>query len=95
MEHNDDKSKRLRTDEEMLRKILTRECGECETDEFAADELELIGLSDYEEEAKRNQYPQSEEFAEDAGEIGESEYFSTANYTMIPTDEDAVNCQGS
>ncbi|MDE6398556.1 MAG: hypothetical protein K2L51_04470 [Clostridiales bacterium] len=95
MNHNDDKSKRLRTDDEMLRKILTRECGDCETDEFAADELELNSLADYEEEAKRNQYPQTEEFAEDAAGIGESEYFSTCNYTMIPTDDDTVNCQGS
>ena len=68
----------LHTDEEMLKKILLRQCGECETDEFAADELELM-------ESLRDKNP----------EIGESEYFSTCEYTMIPTDDDAINSQGS
>ena len=51
-------------------------------DECVADELE---------EKARRAY---EEYAEDEG-IGESEYFSTCEYTMIPTDDDAINNQGS
>lgn len=51
------KKDNLHTDEEMLKKILIRRCGACDTDEYAADELELgeefaednhgIGESDY------------------------------------------------
>lgn len=80
---NDEKKKKPRTDEEMLKKILLTECGDA--DEFAADELELGG-----------EYYGEGEFAEDGNPpIGESEYFSTCEYTMIPTDDDSVNCQGS
>ena len=95
MDSKNDKSKRLRADDEMLRKILVRECGSDETDEFAADELELSSRNDYEDFAKKEQYPHDEEFAEDVPPFGESEYFSTCEYTMIPTDDDSVNCQGS
>lgn len=86
-EHSENERKRLRTDEDMLKKILIRECGNDETDEYAADELELRGdgYEAYEEDAQ--------EFGEDG--IGESNYFSTCEYTMIPTDDDSVNCQGS
>jgi hypothetical protein len=83
---NENKKKTLRTDENMLKKILIRECGDCETDEFAADELEV--------ESRLRE--QSEEFASDNPEIGESEYFSTCNYTMVTNnDDDLVDYQGS
>ena len=86
MKNPKDKKDRLRANEDMMKKILIGECGDCDTDEFAADELDL-----------RNYLSEDVEVAED-GEIGESEYFSTCEYTMIPrkSEEDGtVNCQGS
>ena len=86
MQNNNDNNNGLQTEREMLKKILIRECGDCETDEFAADELEV--------ESRLRE--QSEEFASDNPEIGESEYFSTCNYTMVTNnDDDLVDYQGS
>ena len=63
------------------RKALKKE--ERDIDEFAADDLELGALADEDEDDE-----------EDEG-IGESEYFSTCDFTMIPTDDDTINSQGS
>ncbi len=82
---DENKKKALRTDEDMLKKILIRECGDFECDEFAADELEV------ESSAREH----SEEFASDNPEIGESEYFSTCDYTMVSDSDDLIDCQGS
>ena len=90
-----DKQRELKADDKMMRKILVRECGDCETDEYAADMLELGEDGEYAAFAEQNQYPQDEEFAEDNPIPGKSRYFSTAEYTMIPTDDDSINCQGS
>ncbi|MCI8458786.1 MAG: hypothetical protein HFE46_03880 [Clostridia bacterium] len=95
MNRNQENNKPLATDEQMMQKILLRECGSVQSDEFAADELELHSDSDYAKFARREQYPHDQEFAEDQPPIGESRYFSTCDYTMIPTDDDSVNCQGS
>lgn len=57
----------LPLDAPMMKKILLNDCGRDETDEFAADMLE----------------------------IGDSEYFSTCEYKMIDEDEESFNCQGS
>lgn len=83
--HNNDerKEKQLRTDDEMMRKILRRECGTRDIDEYAADELEL------------ENHRGNEEFAADNPPMGKSEYFSTCEFTMIDTDDDTVNFQGS
>lgn len=86
----DNERKTLQTDEVMLKKILNHECGNCETDEFAADELEAGRAGyfpTYEEE-------EGEEFAQDEG-IGEPDYFSTCEYTMISEDDDLIDFQGS
>ncbi len=86
MDKNENKKQNLKTDEDMLKKILLRECGDCETDEYAADVLEL------------NNYLQNCEAGEDNPPIGESVEFSTCKYTMIPRGDDddtTVNCQGS
>lgn len=82
MQNEDKSGKKLRADGEMMKKILLSKCGSAEEDEFAADELELMDETD-------------SEFGEDEMGIGESEYFSTCEYTMIPTDDDAINSQGS
>ena len=76
--------------DDMMRKILKHECGNGETDEYAADTLEL--MSEYADD----EYDEDEELAEDIG-IGKSKYFSTCDYTMIGKndDEDSVNYQGS
>ena len=85
MQNNNDNNNGLQTEREMLKKILLRRCGNCETDEFAADELELMERLE----------GRDCECGEDNPEIGDSEYFSTCEYTMIPTDDDAINSQGS
>lgn len=86
----EDKHKALQTDEDIMKKILTRECGNCETDEFAADELEAgrVGyFPTYEED-------EDEEFAQDEG-IGKPDYFSTCEFTMISDEDDLIDFQGS
>lgn len=86
MDNNENKKHTLKTDEDMLRKILLRECGDCESDEYAADVLEL------------GNYQADIEAGEDNPPIGESVEFSTCEYTMIPRSDDddsTVNCQGS
>lgn len=82
MKNKKDK-KDLRTDEEMLKKILLNKCGNRDTDEYAADELEL--------KSRR----ENAEFADDNPEIGESEYFSTCEYKMVNEDDDLIDFQGS
>lgn len=86
MKSDDRESRSLRTDEGMMKKILLRRCGDCDTDEYAADQLER---------ESDEHIPYDEEFAEDEG-IGEPDYFSTCEYTMIGDDEDdLIDCQGS
>ncbi len=84
-----DKDKKIapQADDEMMHKILEHNCGNRETDEFAADELELAYFH-------KNRPTDEEEFAQDEG-IGESKYFSTCEFTMINDEDDLINSQGS
>ncbi len=64
---NDEQREELKLDAPMMRRILLHDCGRNETDEFAADMLE----------------------------IGDSKYFSTAEYQMIDDNDETVDYQGS
>lgn len=88
---NEGKINTLKTDVPMMKKILVRECGDCETDEFAADEIEIGSNLLQDEECDGCE---DSEFAEDT-EIGESKYFSTCKFTMISDEDDLVDFQGS
>lgn len=92
VDKHENKKNALHTDEEMLKKILIRECGDCDTDEFAADQVELG--SDRYFPVPSDAEEQNEEFAQDE-EIGEPDYFSTCDFTMIGDEDGLIDYQGS